>query len=77
MATFAVNYGLDIFVISLPIVIAASCAFMMPIATPPNAIIFSTNKIKIFEMASTGFLLNILAVILSTIWIYFFSYLLY
>jgi len=77
MATFAVNYGQDIFVISLPIVIAASCAFMMPIATPPNAIIFSTNKIKIFEMASTGFLLNILAVILSTIWIYFFSYLLY
>lgn len=44
--------------------IASSCAFMMPVATPPNAIIFGTGRIRIGEMVRAGFLLNILGVII-------------
>lgn len=46
----------------VPAVLSASCAFMLPVATPPNAIIFGSGKIKISEMVSVGFILNIIAV---------------
>lgn len=47
------------FDIVLPAVIACSCAFMLPMSTPPNAIIFSSKLIKISEMAKVGFLANL------------------
>ncbi len=72
---FAVNYNFDIVNILLPIVFAASFAFMMPIATPPNAIVFATNEIKMTYMIKIGIFLNLLAISLSCIWIYFFSFL--
>ncbi len=43
--------------------IAASCAFMMPVATPPNAIVFGTGRLRIGDMVKAGFLLNIIGVI--------------
>mgnify|MGYP005867934421 FL=1 len=43
--------------------IAASCAFMMPVATPPNAIVFGTGRLKIGDMVKAGFFLNIIGVI--------------
>lgn len=49
------------FDIVLPAVIACSCAFMLPMSTPPNAIIFSSKLIKISEMAKIGLLANIFA----------------
>jgi len=49
------------FDVVLPAVIACSCAFMLPMSTPPNAIIFSSKFIKISEMARIGFLANIFA----------------
>ncbi len=73
LVLFADNNGYDILQLSLPITLAASCAFMMPIATPPNAIVFSTNEFNISFMASRGFILNIIAVTLSSVWIFFFS----
>jgi sodium-dependent dicarboxylate transporter 2/3/5 len=69
--SFAVNNDFNIIQIMLPGVLAASCAFMMPISTPPNAIVYSTNKIKISFMISTGFLLNFISVLLISIYIYF------
>ncbi|MBK5208436.1 MAG: SLC13/DASS family transporter [Flavobacteriaceae bacterium] len=51
----------------IPITLAASMAFMFPIATPPNAIIFSTGKISMFQMMKTGFLINFFAIIIITI----------
>ncbi len=45
-----------------PATIAASCAFMMPISTPPNAIVFASGHIQIKEMAKAGFWLNLLAI---------------
>lgn len=46
----------------LPAVLSASCAFMFPVATPPNAIIFGSGKIKVFEMVKVGVILNVIAV---------------
>ncbi|SEH89980.1 solute carrier family 13 (sodium-dependent dicarboxylate transporter), member 2/3/5 [Halobacillus karajensis] len=52
--------------------VAASCAFMLPVATPPNAVVFGSGYLKIPDMAKAGFLLNVLAVILITVAIYFY-----
>ena len=52
--------------------IGASCAFMLPVATPPNAIVFGTGLIKQREMMQVGMLLNVLCIILVTLWAYFF-----
>ena len=48
----------------LPAAMAANCAFMLPVGTPPNAIVFGTGKISIQEMAKAGFGLNLIALIL-------------
>ena len=52
--------------------LAASCAFMLPVATPPNAIVFSSGKLKIGDMIRTGFLLNIFSIILIFLFVQFF-----
>lgn len=67
IAALAVEIKVNPLLLMTPITLAASMAFMFPIATPPNAIIFGTRKIKVFQMISTGFLLNIFAVIIITI----------
>lgn len=52
--------------------IGASCAFMLPVATPPNAIVFGTGLIKQSEMVRVGIVLNIVASIIVACWAYFF-----
>ncbi|MCK4840538.1 MAG: DASS family sodium-coupled anion symporter [Methylococcales bacterium] len=54
----------------LPAVLSASCAFMLPVATPPNAIIFGSGKIKVFEMVKIGIMLNIIGVIMISLTCY-------
>lgn len=49
--------------------IAASCAFMLPVATPPNAIVFSSGKIKIGDMMRTGFFMNIASILLIYVFV--------
>ena len=51
-----------------PVAVAASCAFMLPVATPPNAIVFSSGQITIAEMAKAGILLNLVAIVLITLY---------
>jgi sodium-dependent dicarboxylate transporter 2/3/5 len=55
----------------IPATLAASLAFMLPVATPPNAIIFGTNRIKVKDMVKTGILLNITGIIIATLVMYF------
>lgn len=55
----------------LPATISASCAFMLPIGTPPNAIVFASGKVSLMRMGRTGFFLNLLGVALITGFVYF------
>ena len=56
--------GLDIPIVHLliPVTIASSCAFMLPMATPPNAIVFASGYIRVHQMARAGVILNFIAV---------------
>jgi len=60
-AAIAAGIGLDPLALVVPITLAASCAFMLPVATPPNAIVFASERLSVAEMARAGFLLNLLA----------------
>ena len=60
----AQTLGLPPLLFAVPLTIASSCAFMLPMATPPNAIVFGTGQIRIQEMASVGIKLNGLAIFL-------------
>lgn len=51
--------------------LAASCAYMLPVSTPPNAIVFASGEIKIGEMVRTGFLLNIISILLIFLFVKF------
>ncbi|UAM99444.1 SLC13 family permease [Polaribacter litorisediminis] len=53
--------------IMIPVTLAASMAFMLPIATPPNAIVFGTGKLKMFQMIKTGVIIDIFATIIIVI----------
>ena len=55
----------------IPATISASCAFMLPVATPPNAIIFASGYVSIPQMARTGILLNLIGIVLVTLLTYF------
>jgi len=59
LGALAPNLGVHPFMIMIPATIAASMAFMMPVATPPNAIVFSSNKVTVPQMAKVGFLMNL------------------
>jgi solute carrier family 13 (sodium-dependent dicarboxylate transporter), member 2/3/5 len=63
VAKLAETLGLDILALCLPITVAASCAFMLPMATPPNAIVFASQQIKVKDMVRIGFVLNIVSVL--------------
>ncbi len=64
MAALALRLDQDVLLLAVPVTLAASCAFMLPIATPPNAIAFSSNLVSIPQMARAGFLLNLVAIAL-------------
>ena len=54
----------------IPATLSASCAFMLPVATPPNAIIFGTGEVRMQDMMKTGIILNLIGVVLVTLFIY-------
>lgn len=56
---------------AIPAAVAASCAFMMPVATPPNAIVFGTGHMKISDMITAGFKLNLAGVVVVGIMTYY------
>ena len=73
LAGLAVSIKINPLLFMLPATLAASLAFMLPVATPPNAIVFGTNKLHIKDMIKTGLLINIVAVIILSLWVYFFG----
>lgn len=56
--------GLSPLVIAVLIAVCASCAFMLPVATPPNALVFATGQVQQREMMKAGFWLNLLCTLL-------------
>jgi len=70
LASFSQSMGLHPFTLMIPVTLAASCAFMMPVATPPNAIVFGSGEIRIQTMVKTGFLLNMLSIAVISLLIY-------
>lgn len=70
LAGLAIAIDVHPLTLMVPAAMAANCAFMLPVGTPPNAIVFGTNKISIQEMAKTGFALNVIAVILIVGFVY-------
>lgn len=66
MGGVAVAIGVDPFLLVVPAAIAASCAFMMPVATPPNAIVFSSGHLTVGQMVRVGLWLNLVGAVLVT-----------
>ena len=64
----ALAWGVNPMLLVIPVTIASSCAFMLPMATPPNAIIFGSQRITMKEMASVGLVLNVIAALLAWVW---------
>jgi sodium-dependent dicarboxylate transporter 2/3/5 len=69
-AAFAMELQINPLLIMLPVTIASSCAFMLPVATPPNMIVFGSRLIKIKEMVKIGVVLNILVGFVLSLYFY-------
>jgi sodium-dependent dicarboxylate transporter 2/3/5 len=67
VGAIAIESGFDPIVLTVPITLAASCAFMLPVATPPNAIVFGSGLLTIPKMARAGMALNIIGIVLVSI----------
>ena len=67
VAALALSLGENPLLLAAPAALAASCAFMLPVATPPNAIVFASGHLTVPQMARAGIWLNILFVALITL----------
>ncbi|WP_111682075.1 SLC13 family permease [Winogradskyella tangerina] len=62
VAGIAIGLELPILYLLIPVTMASSCAFMLPMATPPNAIVFASGYVKVHQMARVGIILNLISV---------------
>ena len=72
LAATAVATGIDPRLIMIPATISASFAFMLPVATPPNAIVFGNGALSVQDMMRQGLVLNLLGVVVVTVVCWFF-----
>lgn len=71
VAGIAIGLNIPILNVLIPVTMASSCAFMLPMATPPNAIVFASGYVKVSQMARAGILLNCIAVLLLILYYHF------
>jgi sodium-dependent dicarboxylate transporter 2/3/5 len=71
LASVAIAMKANPLLLMIPATLSASCAFMMPVATPPNAIIFGSGRIKIADMARVGLAINLIGVLVISLVFYF------
>ncbi|MCF6314306.1 MAG: SLC13 family permease [Verrucomicrobiales bacterium] len=67
LASIAVAIKTNPLLLMIPATLSASCAFMMPVATPPNAIVFGSGRIRITDMIKAGIVLNLIGIIVITL----------
>src|SRR5690606_17298572 len=71
LAPMALMVDIHPFVLMVGAAVAASCAFMLPVATPPNAVVFGSGYLRIPDMVRKGFVMNIISIIILTAFVYF------
>ena len=71
LVSLAAAIGVHPYFLLVGATVAASCAFMLPVATPPNAVVFGSGLLKIEDMVKKGIWLNIASIILLTLIVYF------
>ncbi len=64
VAGIAIGLEIPLLYLLIPVTMASSCAFMLPMATPPNAIVFASGYVKVAQMARVGIFINLIAVVL-------------
>jgi len=64
VAGIGIGLEINILHVLIPVTMAASCAFMLPMATPPNAIVFASGYIKVHEMVKAGIILNVISILI-------------
>ena len=71
LAPMAISIDIHPFALMVGAAVAASCAFMLPVATPPNAVVFGSGYLRIPDMVKKGFVMNLVSIILLTLFVYF------
>ncbi|MDH5608809.1 MAG: SLC13 family permease, partial [Cyclobacteriaceae bacterium] len=71
LAALSEAIGIHPFLLMIPATMAASCAFMLPVATAPNAIVFASGKLSVKDMAKAGFALNLFSSLVISLIGYF------
>ena len=71
LAAMAITIGVHPYYLLVAATVAASCAFMLPVATPPNAVVFGSGYLKIPDMVKTGIWLNLISILILSLFVYF------
>lgn len=71
LAPMALTVDVHPLVLMVAAAVAASCAFMLPVATPPNAVVFGSGYLRIPDMVSKGIVMNVISIIILTLFVYF------
>ncbi|THD69257.1 DASS family sodium-coupled anion symporter [Robertkochia marina] len=71
LAPVAVSLGVNPYILMVATTVAASCAFMLPVATPPNAVVFGSGYLRIPDMLRTGIWMNLISIVLLSAFVYY------
>ena len=71
LAPIALTLDIHPFMLMVSTALAASCAFMLPVATPPNAVVFGSGYLKISDMVRKGIIMNVISIVLLSLFVFF------
>ena len=71
LAPMAIGLGIHPYLLLVAATLSASCAFMLPVATPPNAVVFGSGYLKVVDMAKAGIWMNLFSILLISLIIYY------
>jgi sodium-dependent dicarboxylate transporter 2/3/5 len=71
LAPLASAMGVHPYIFMIGATLAASCAFMLPVATPPNAVVFGSGYVSMKDMIRAGLGLNLISIFLITVWVFY------